>query len=69
MTPREILAAWDHAVALWRISDRASIASESEEEKTALRRASVDAAVEFIEAAGGYGVGVDGPAAIALGWA
>ena len=70
MSPKEILAKWDHAVACWRLSDRASIDSEvSELDKATLRRSSVLAACEFAEAAGGYLAGMDGPAAIALGWA
>lgn len=70
VTPKEILAKWDHAVACWRLSDRAAIDSEMpESEKRTLRHSSVMAGCAFIEAAGGYGSGVDGPAAIALGWA
>ena len=67
---RELLAAWDAAVFVHRISNDACVNPElSDAQKDAIRRASTSASITAVNALGGFVNGFDGPAAIGLGWA
>lgn len=67
---RKMLAAWDAAVFVHRMTSDACVNPElTDAQKDAIRWASICTGLEAINALGGYASGIDGPAAISLGWA